>query len=544
VNRLGEAIDTRGNGGYVVAPGSLITNADGDELPYVIEHDVPCAALPAWVPSRLTERKEPLARPDDADLENSIASGSRDTELTRWAGVLRGQGLSTEEMLAALKVMNETRCSPPLEEHLVQKIATSIGKKSRGEAEAFIEFMPPTDAKVKEATFWANDIDEATIQPTDWIIKGRFARKFLTVTLAPGGVGKSRVAMAEAIAIAANIQGMAGKERVRSCGAGWYYSTEDPRSALEERVAGYLKYHRLETKKVPFSVTSGVALPLVLVKKIHGEYVVNDMMIKHIIQTIKNNNIALFTIDPFIKCHALEENDNTGLDRVASALAYIADEGNCGVHVIHHTKKLGRGEVDWFRGNMDVGRGASSFASAARIVHTLTNYNQELDEDEYQVVPSEAWRWVRLDDAKNNMAPRSKVPMWWNLESIRLACHVEADDSVGVAVSKEPGKFDDTIKEQLNRGFVSMVGRFMDNQNVSEIKVSTLANAVTSMSEFINARKLDGFAGGDKAARLKIKIRELFVLGFTIGNERYFLETKGGSDTVVREHIVDKVDFL
>jgi hypothetical protein len=84
----------------------------------------------------------------------------------------------------------------------------------------------------------------------------------------------------------------------------------------------------------------------------------------------------------------------------------------------------------------------------------------------------------------------------------------------------------------------------MDNQNVSEIKVSTLANAVTSMSEFINARKLDGFAGGDKAARLKIKIRELFVLGFTIGNERYFLETKGGSDTVVREHIVDKVDFL
>lgn len=53
-NRLGPHIDTRGWGGYVVAPGS--TTPDGA---YEVTDDAPVAPLPGWLAERLTEPVKP-----------------------------------------------------------------------------------------------------------------------------------------------------------------------------------------------------------------------------------------------------------------------------------------------------------------------------------------------------------------------------------------------------------------------------------------------------------------------------------------------------
>ncbi len=542
VDTLGRGIDTRGVGGYVVAPGSVV-EVNGNDCSYTLELDVPAAAAPEWIAKRLGDTtKTALERPDDHAVEKSISQGGRDNELTRWAGVLRGQGLAVEEMEAALLVMNELRCNPPLPEEDVKRIAASIGKKPRGEAQAFVDFLPPAPEEEKKHTFWANEIDIANIQPVDWIVKGRFARKFVTVTLAPGGVGKTRVAMSECVGVATGIPGMLGNAKLRSQGAAWYYSTEDPRCALEERVAGLLSKHRLTPSKVPFAVTSGQQLPLVLVSREDGKYVVNEEMVKHIIQTIQHNKIALMVIDPFVKCHMLDENDNAGIDKVAATMARIADEGNCAVHVIHHTRKLQEKAVKNFRGDMDVSRGASALVSAARIAHTLTRYNHELDGDNYQVAASEAWRWVRLDDAKDNLAPRTHNATWWHLESLRLPCHVDPEDSVGVAVAREPGRFDDGVREELNHGMVAMVGQYLDALNTDEIKMGMLVRGVGQANAFKAAREIDGWAGAD-LRHVSTKLRELFGLGYEIGHEKYTMVTKGGTDWLIRER-GDPPDFL
>ncbi|TDE33888.1 bifunctional DNA primase/polymerase [Nonomuraea mesophila] len=82
---LGWLIDTRACGGYVVGPGSHVTQPDGTG-PYEIVHDRPIAPLPAW----LAEALAPAAPPSmsAADLLASLP----DHRLTKYGqAALRGE---------------------------------------------------------------------------------------------------------------------------------------------------------------------------------------------------------------------------------------------------------------------------------------------------------------------------------------------------------------------------------------------------------------------------------------------------------------------
>ncbi|MFI8256964.1 bifunctional DNA primase/polymerase [Streptomyces filamentosus] len=68
---LGELVDTRAWGGYVVAPGSVTPSGA-----YTVLDDVPVLPLPAWLLEALTDRQEP-ARPRTAAPVVPRVSGSR-----------------------------------------------------------------------------------------------------------------------------------------------------------------------------------------------------------------------------------------------------------------------------------------------------------------------------------------------------------------------------------------------------------------------------------------------------------------------------------
>lgn len=75
------------------------------------------------------------------ELPETIPQGARNSTLTRFAGSLRRKGLNEEEIFACLRVVNQTRCEPPLDESEVRRIAKSI---ARYEAEEELSPLPET----------------------------------------------------------------------------------------------------------------------------------------------------------------------------------------------------------------------------------------------------------------------------------------------------------------------------------------------------------------------------------------------------------------
>jgi len=128
--RLPEGIDVRGEGGYVVAPPSVLASG----RPYRRRNDAAPAPVPDWLIGLLTEEKAAPHPPGEkprsqaksgAGIGLVITEGGRNDALFKIGCSMRGKGAELPEIEAELLDHNARRCSPPLPESEVLKIARS-----------------------------------------------------------------------------------------------------------------------------------------------------------------------------------------------------------------------------------------------------------------------------------------------------------------------------------------------------------------------------------------------------------------------------------
>jgi Bifunctional DNA primase/polymerase, N-terminal/Primase C terminal 1 (PriCT-1) len=125
VGALAPGLDVRAEGGYVVAPSSM--HALGKRYSFDPASWGPPAPLGDALLALLQNAQKPL--PLTPNGEPIIyRQGERNSGLASLAGGMRRRGMTTEEIAAALHVVNRNRCDPRMTDRDVDRIASSVAR--------------------------------------------------------------------------------------------------------------------------------------------------------------------------------------------------------------------------------------------------------------------------------------------------------------------------------------------------------------------------------------------------------------------------------
>jgi hypothetical protein len=259
----------------------------------------------------------------------------------------------------------------------------------------------------------------------DWLYGRLLVRRFLTVTIAPGGVGKSSLIAGEALAMVSgrDLFGVLPARRLKV----WLWNLEDPKEETTRKIQSAAKHYHLTADDIGdrLYVNSGREHALVIAKENRNGTIVLRPVIDNLVQEIREHGIDVVDIDPFVSCHEVFENDNSAIDMIAKEWSRVAELANCAIHLVHHTRKAPAGtEV-----TTDSSRGAKALTDAARVARAL---NQMTEEEGAKAGVENHRLFFRAFNDKANLAPPVVVSDWFRLASVWLENGPGGGDSVGV----------------------------------------------------------------------------------------------------------------
>ena len=258
-------------------------------------------------------------------------------------------------------------------------------------------------------------------------------RGFVTLLVAPGGTGKSSLLLAMCMSLATN-RSLLGAPIHQRCNVA-LLNLEDPQDEIDRRVSALAMRYGITNDDLDgrfFVSPPGRGVNIAASGGGDGFSVVHPDE-KQIIERVKDEKIDVVAVDPFAESHTLEENSNPQMIQAAAAWRRVARAGNCAVILAHHVRK---GMVD----SIEAARGAKALTDSARVGLLLSTMTEE-DAQALGISAEKRLQYVRLDDAKANMAARAPKATWFHLQTVTLDnadATYKAGDQVGVIEAWEP----------------------------------------------------------------------------------------------------------
>jgi hypothetical protein len=258
-------------------------------------------------------------------------------------------------------------------------------------------------------------VPAAQIPRREWLYGHHMIRRFVSATVAPGGVGKSSLLLTEAMAMATgrNLLGEGVRKPLRV----WYFNGEDPRDELQRRLEAVRQHYDVDPEEIGdrLFIDSGRERDLVIATQTKAGTVILEPCVEALVEAIRRLEIDVLVIDPFVSSHSVPENDNNAIDQVAKkGWGRVAELGNCAVELSHHVRKTG-GEA----ATVEDARGGSALLAAVRSARVLNQMPTELGE-RYGLSERERRTTFSVENGKANLAPPPEGRSWFRLESVAI----------------------------------------------------------------------------------------------------------------------------
>jgi RecA-family ATPase len=246
-SRIGPKVDTRGIGGYVLVPPSVV-----EGKPYVVEHEADLAEVPQWIVEGAFNRSKALGAPApdiplDLDInimraaqclqsrinrgDVSISDHGGNNTMYRVACQIEDFGLSKEKTLELLRVFNK-ECKPPWCEEDLQRFVENSGRYRQNAVGAYAnqpveeafadqwdaiieashkprtgsspqnEAEPETRAQEIPPPLTGRQLAEGEFPRAEFLIEGLILKNNVNLIHGDGGAGKTLLAEHLAVAVA------------------------------------------------------------------------------------------------------------------------------------------------------------------------------------------------------------------------------------------------------------------------------------------------------------------------------------------------------
>lgn len=276
--------------------------------------------------------------------------------------------------------------------------------------------------------------DPTSIPPRRWLYGTYLVRGYVSVLVAPGGTGKSAFAMGVGLALVTG-RPLLGEHIFEPVNVA-IINLDDNLEELERRVAALMIKHNVPRSALDgrLFLDDGEGRGLTIAEMGPDGFNVAYPDVEALIEQIQKYNIGAIICDPFAESHSLEENSNPMMIKASAAWRRVARATGCAVFLVHHVRK---GDLS----GIDAARGAKALTDSARVGMLMSTMSPE-DATAFDIADDDRWQYVRIDDAKRNMAP-SRSACWMKLESVALGNTAlnrlyPSGDSVQAIVSWQP----------------------------------------------------------------------------------------------------------
>lgn len=475
---IAEGIDTRAEGGYVVAAGAVIDNkeyleedlSDGEmpELPSTW-HDI----LKNYKAARredndagkviIEDHDDDIAWAVDyltTDADPAVEGAGGDQQTFNTICVLKEHGVSKPKALELLWEHYNPLCMPPWDyEDLDKKVwsayrsaHTATGAKS---AHAEFDDIPssktlseqqPISAAAPRPVLWLpKKFRLEDVPHRQWIYGDFVQRKQVNVIVSPGGVGKSTFTISNALAKASNKNIMGFRTYGR--GGVALYNSEDSEEEMQRRIGAGMQHFNITQEDLWdedvnghqqrgfLSVTSGIEHPMQIAQRqgANNKLVPKDM--QPIIEFLRDNKMDWLIVDPFAETHPGKENENEEMGIIGRMYRHVANEANVGVSIIHHTRKMESSSSEGHHGNLDSMRGASSLGGVARDVRTLYPMSEKQGKA-YNISEERRQYYIMFAQAKANMSAPGANNHWFERYGVTINASDTDPDGEQVGILK------------------------------------------------------------------------------------------------------------